>query len=211
MEDIWITLLLFTSSEAVAMRWITIPLFLVLGAGGLLFGWSSQRPPVPDYTPLGEEIDLDFSVQGIEGKQLELGLVDGAAGALFLRFEVEAEGGHPMVTLNRAGGRSSLKQLNRAGKLPTWPFLQSGSGESVLNFAFRNQLVELEGGKTAVRMVYTGPDVPLLSAVEVGRPTTLPPFIGAALGHDGPVQLLPGTYAIDENVGVMIRANLLGR
>ncbi|HMB90812.1 MAG TPA: hypothetical protein VKP65_08190 [Rhodothermales bacterium] len=192
------------------MRRFLLPVAIFFAAL-LIFGWMSQRPPVPEFTPLGEEVKLDFEVNGIEGRHLELGLARGAKGALFMQFNVGTEKGRPVVSLNGASARSEMKKMKRGQKLPEWSFLRGQNNKTVLNFAFKNQLVELKGGKTAVRMVYAGLDVPLLDAVKVGRPTTLPPFISKSLGHEGPIQLQPGTYRVDEEAGVTIDARLLGR
>ena len=189
---------------------ITLPFVLLMLIALVLFGWASERPPVPEYTPLAEPVDLAFEVNGIDGQALELGLLRGVRGRLFLQFEVGAEGGRPVVTLNGAGGRSTVKGLGRNAELPDWSFLKDRGGKPVMTHSFANQLVELPGGQSAVRMTYTGPNVPLLHAMKVARPVTLPPFIGRALGHDGPVQFQPGTYRVDEDAGVTIPARLLG-
>ena len=191
------------------MRRLLIPIPFLLAAL-LLFGWANDRPPVPEFTPLADPVDLAFEVNGVDGRALELGLLRGPRGRLFLQFDVGMEDGRPVVTLNGAGGRSTVKGLGRDARLPDWSFLKDRSGKPVMTHPFANQLVELPGGQPAVRMVYTGANVPLLHALKVARPVTLPPFLGKALGHDGPVQLQPGTYPVDEDAGVTIPANLLG-
>lgn len=180
---------------------------------GALLLWAAPEPrvPVPEFEPLSEAMRLDFKVQTIDGRGLELGLSGGAArGPLFLQFEVGTEGGATVVTLNGAGNRSAGRGGPPGEDLPEWSFLRGRDGNAVLNFSFENQLVELSDGQKAVRMKYVGPPVPLLRTLRVARPTTLPPFVAAELGHSGPLQLQPGSYAIDTEGAATIAARLLG-
>lgn len=130
---------------------------------------------------------------------------------LFLQFDVAIEDGAPVVTLNGAGSRSAMAGKAPGDDLPDWSFLKNSDGGTVLDFSFENQLVELEGGQQAVRMTYVGPTVPLLRTLRVSRPTTMPPFVAAALGVSGPIRLEPGDYPIDTEGAATINARLLGR
>jgi hypothetical protein len=183
----------------------------VFVGAALLWAAPGPRVPVPEYEPLAEAMRLDFRVQAIEGRNLELGLRGGdARGPLFLQFEVGTEGGATVVTLNGAGNRSAGRGRAPGDDLPDWAFLTGRDGERVLDFSFENQLVELPDGQTAVRMTYVGPPVPLLRSLRVARPTTLPPFVARELGHSGPLQLEAGSYPIDTEGAATVRARLLG-
>lgn len=184
-----------------------------LALGALAFvGTRPPLAPVPEYRAISEPMTLEFGISKIAGGGVELGLKGGAArGPLFLQFDVAIEDGAPVVTLNGAGSRSAMAGKAPGDDLPDWSFLKNSDGGTVLDFSFENQLVELEGGQQAVRMTYVGPTVPLLRTLRVSRPTTMPPFVAAALGVSGPIRLEPGDYPIDTEGAATINARLLGR
>lgn len=179
---------------------------LIVGAVVLLASAASERPPVTPHTPLGDDVDITLSIQGYDGEGMELELKEGPRGGdLFLRFQIDPRQGH--AVLRGAGPR---KQVDEMRALPDLPFLSRG-GAPVLDHRFRNQLVETADGEVALRVQYTNSDTSLLRAVRVARNTTFPPFLSQALGHDGPIQLLRGTYPIEEDGAATIEVRLLGR
>lgn len=179
---------------------------LSTGALLLLAATLLDRPPVPPHSPLGPDVDITLGISGYDGDGLELEMTQGPRGPLFLQFGVNMRQGQ--VVLNGAGARRQLEALQ---DLPNWSFLSSEEGEPVRTYPFSNQLVELAEGETAIRVRYTGRDVRLLRSLRVARNTTMPPFMGRALGHDGPIQWQRGTYPIDEDGGATVPVRLLGR
>lgn len=179
---------------------------LTAAALALLASTAYDRPSVPPHVPLGDEVDLALGISGYDDGDLELELKEGPRGTLFLQFAIDARRGEAI--LNGAGGRRAVREMK---ELPNVPFLRSAEGDAVMTHPFSNQLVELEDGTTALRVRYTGRDVRLLRSLRVARTTTFPPFLGRALGHDGPIRLQRGTYPIEEDAGATIPVRLLGR
>lgn len=165
-----------------------------------------ERPPVTSHTVISEAVDLEFAINGFDGKGLELELRKGPRGRLFLQFEMNARNGQ--ATLTGAGSRGQVDEMQ---DLPNWPFLGRQDGAPILTHSFNNQLVELDDGENALRVRYTGADVPMLRSLQVQRNVTFPAFLGRALGHTGPIQLQRGTYPIEEDGGATVPVRLLGR
>ena len=162
----------------------------------------AELPPIPIIErELSPAVNYIFEIHAASGRQVELRHM-GKGKPLYLHLQVAGSWTtrRPSLYLNAVGQRARMKG-NESEMNPDKGFVRfqkDNRGKSLRSYKFNNTVVEDREGKQYVRMLYQGPDMPMIGSMTLERKLTFPSIISEDLGLKSNIILKPGTYTLDD-------------
>lgn len=163
----------------------------------------SDYPSPPDkYTSISKVVNLKFKVTVKDMNSVEMALNEGGGpNNLFVVFDLSenwASGDFGLI-LKSMSDKNSLQ--TRSGSKPDISrFENDNKGKQVEFYTFSQELISDENGKTFIKMIYTGPDMPLIKSLTVASNFQLPRSIAARFVNNGSIVFQAGNYGLDQNI-----------
>ena len=159
-------------------------------------------PPIPEIQKeLTATVNYSFDIHSFNGTQVELAHTNKGK-PLFLNMKVSGswETRRPSLYLTSAGQRATTKGngKNAVQNKGFERFKKDNSGKTVSQYRFSNTLVEGKDGKHYLKMVYSGPDMPMIGTMTLQKKIVFPAFIAKDFGVKRSIILKPGTYTLDQ-------------
>ena len=161
-------------------------------------------PPIPEIQKeLTATVNYSFDIHSFNGTQVELAHTNKGK-PFFLNMKVSGswETRRPSLYLTGVGQRAATKgNANSSIKNQGFErFKKDNRGRAVSKYSFSNTIVEGKDNKHYLRMVYSGPDMPMIGTMSLERKIVFPAFIAKDFGVKRSIILKPGTYTLDQKI-----------
>ncbi|MEZ4777031.1 MAG: hypothetical protein R3D00_27900 [Bacteroidia bacterium] len=185
--------------------------FLLISVSALILVFTfvalsaPELPPIPEISEeLSQTVDYSFEIEGMNLNEIEL-VHSNRNQPMMLGFKIAGswETKRPSLYLTSIHQKPMMKADPRAHNQKGKGFdrfKKDASGRPVNSYTFSNTLVKDKMGKTYVKMVYNGPEMPMVGTLILERKQVFPAFVAKNFDVQGAIILKPGTYTLDDKI-----------
>ena len=160
-------------------------------------------PPPQQYKNLSKTVNLRFKVIASDINSVEMALNEGGgANNMFVVFDLAENWGNGSFGLILKNMSEQATLPSRGGRKPDISrFEKDKNGRPVEFYSFSQELVQDNNGTYFIKMLYTGPEMPLIESLTVSGDFRLPRHLSARFVNNGSIEFLAGRYGLDNSIG----------